>query len=210
MDSHNISFCTTVDTMDAMNAMFGDMFEVTTRMDSRRILAAKQQNADADQADLCDRIKRTRKLMGLDDQIRSMRDNDPVLYRYIQKLEFINFATIWCNNCAEPKEIHVDENLEATETAELNISDDMDSNITHPNITPTPTNSLATSVEVDAESNEELSREITKIVRRQKRLDKKIDLLLSQFAPKSSSGGSVDVRADNTTRTTITASDLLG
>jgi len=84
-----------------------DQIRVEDRKEAARSLMERQIAADRIKSDLCDKIRKEKlPVDGLDRKIRMLEIEDPDLFKYIRKLEFIQDG-IWCPKCNIQKNVGV-------------------------------------------------------------------------------------------------------
>lgn len=82
-----------------------DFVRIRSRMDERRSIANEQIKSDQIKSRLCDRLREEKtKVVGLADRVKDLEFSDPEMFKYIQKLEFVQDG-IWCQTCNKVKKI---------------------------------------------------------------------------------------------------------
>lgn len=89
-----------------IDEMCEDFARIQERKDSRRLIVDAQVKSDEIKSKLCDKIREEKqKVPGLDKRISRLENEDPELFSYIRKLEFIQNG-IWCSTCQKIKEVN--------------------------------------------------------------------------------------------------------
>ncbi len=92
-----------------------DMDRIQSRMNDARSRMERQLEADAVKSDMCDDIiKHKASIPGLPKKIRLLETEDPDLFNYIRKLEFIQNG-IWCLKCDSIKSFGVTDDQKRVE-----------------------------------------------------------------------------------------------
>lgn len=88
-----------------IDGMLGGAEEIRNLMNARRVTMQQQQRADEIKSKLCDKLREEKmKVPGLDKRVKALEDDDPELFNYIRKLEFVQDG-IWCSKCNAIKNI---------------------------------------------------------------------------------------------------------
>lgn len=88
-----------------IDGMLDGAEEIRNLMNARRATMQQQQRAETIKSKLCDKLREEKmKVPGLDKRIKALEDDDPELFNYIRKLEFVQDG-IWCSKCNVIKNI---------------------------------------------------------------------------------------------------------